>query len=149
MNGAVFLYVMISLERGVVMKMFTILGGVACLGVVLGTGAFAEMKGGEPGTSKNPEDNVPEKIQRSAPSGEKSLPGGSGPGTRSEELTGMEDVEAVKKGHAKPGENVEETHGGKAAAAAEELQEESMKKSHKGISSETSKSKKAMKKKAE
>ena len=58
------------------MKMIAILGGVACLSVVLGTGAFAEMKGGEPGTSKNPEDNVPEKIQRSAPSGEESLPGG-------------------------------------------------------------------------
>lgn len=131
------------------MKMIAILSGIACLSVVLATGTFAEMKGGESGTSTKPEGNVPEKIQRSAPSGEESLPGGSGPGTRSEELTGMEDVEAGKKGHAKSGENVDETHGGKAAEAAEELQEENMKKSKKGISSETSSSKKAKKKKAE
>lgn len=134
------------------MKMLTILGGVACLSVVLVTGTFAEMKGGKSGTSKNPEGNVPEEIQRSTPSGALDASqgdSGSGPGTRSQELTGMDDVESGKKGHAKKGKNVEETHGGSAAAAAEELQEESMKKSNKGISSETSSSKKAKKKKAE
>jgi hypothetical protein len=138
------------------MKMLTILGGVAWLSVVLATGTFAEMKGGEPGTSKNPEDNVPEEIQRSTPSGGLDASqgdSGSGPGTRSDELSGMKHEKAVKEGHAELEKNVEETHGGSAAAAAEELQEEGMKKSHKGISAETDSSKKmkkkAMKKKAE
>ncbi len=36
--------------------------------------------------------NTPDNIQRSAPSGEKSLPGGSGPGSRSDQLTEMEEV---------------------------------------------------------
>ncbi|HBP86765.1 MAG: hypothetical protein KC592_07755 [Nitrospira sp.] len=39
------------------------------------------------------EDNVPENIQRSTPSAESSLPTGSGPGSRSDQLTDMEDVD--------------------------------------------------------
>ena len=38
-------------------------------------------------------ENVPENIERSAPSGEKSLEGGSGPGSRSDQLTEMDEVE--------------------------------------------------------
>ncbi len=38
------------------------------------------------------EENVPENIQRSTPSAEKST-SGSGPGTRSDQLTGMEEVD--------------------------------------------------------
>ncbi|MEX2492440.1 MAG: hypothetical protein WD425_11825 [Nitrospirales bacterium] len=36
--------------------------------------------------------HTPDKIQRSAPSGEEPLPGGSGPGSRSNDLTDMEEV---------------------------------------------------------
>jgi hypothetical protein len=38
------------------------------------------------------EENVPENIQRSTPSGESSLPDGSGPGSRADQLTEMGDV---------------------------------------------------------
>lgn len=40
------------------------------------------------------DENVPENIQRSTPSGEPSLPRGSGPGTRSDQLTEMGDVDS-------------------------------------------------------
>ncbi len=38
------------------------------------------------------EENVPENIQRSTPSGENPLPHGSGPGKRSDQLTEMGEV---------------------------------------------------------
>jgi len=40
----------------------TVLG----LSILLGTGVLAEILEGEPGTSTNPKDNVPENIQRSS-----------------------------------------------------------------------------------
>jgi hypothetical protein len=58
------------------------------------------------------EKNIPDKIQRSAPSGEESLPGGSGPGSRSSDLTGMEEVNpndhiSSKKAEANVPENIQ------------------------------------------
>ncbi len=50
-------------QRTLVTNVFTVLRGVACLGVLLGTGALVEIVGDEPGTSKNPKDNVPSEIQ--------------------------------------------------------------------------------------
>jgi hypothetical protein len=129
------------------MNAFKILVGMFGVSLLLGTGAFAEMKGGEPGTSNNPADNVPDQIQRSSPSGEESLPGGSGPGDRSDALTDMGNEKAVKKGHAELEKNVNKTEGGGAAMAAEELQQRSTEKSKKGISAQSSKE--AEKKKAE
>ena len=46
------------------MNVSKVLGGVACVSLLLGTGALAEIVGGEPGTSKNPKDNVPQEIQQ-------------------------------------------------------------------------------------
>jgi hypothetical protein len=65
------------------------------------------------------EENVPENIQRSTPSAEKSLPHGSGPGTRSDQLTEMEDVDP---------KNSKDSQGeGKAAKAAKDLKKKSEK----------------------
>ena len=50
-----------------------ILSGVACLSILLATGAMAEILGIQPGTSDNPKDNVPKEIQRD---GGTVLPGG-------------------------------------------------------------------------
>jgi len=74
------------------MYAFTVLTGVLGLSLSLGTGAFAEMKGGEPGASNNPQDNVPSKIQRSTPAGGfgEDFPKGSGPGERGDALTSAE-----------------------------------------------------------
>ena len=105
------------------MNSIKIMIGVVGISLLLGTGTFAEMVGGEPGTSKNPKSNVPDQIQRSSPSGEAALPGGSGPGDRSDALTGMKHEKAVKEGHAELEKNVNKTKGGGAAMAAEELQE--------------------------
>src|SRR5688572_1139590 len=66
-----------------------IIGIILCLSMVPVTTARADVVGKEPGTSPNPEDNVPKNIQRSA-LGESAYPtGSSGPGTRSDELVGM------------------------------------------------------------
>lgn len=104
------------------MNVMKIMVGVVGISLLLGTGAFAEMVGGEPGTSKTPKSNVPDHIQRSSPSGEAALPGRSGPGDHSDALTGMKHEKAVKKGHAELEKNVNKTKGGGAAMAAEELQ---------------------------
>lgn len=45
------------------------------------------------GMKSGSEENVPENIQRSTPSAEKSLPHGSGPGSRSDQLTETEDID--------------------------------------------------------
>src|SRR6185295_13091461 len=74
---------MLSHQRRFVMNKIRILVGVACVSVFLATGAFAEILGVQPGTSDNPKDNVPNEIQRD---GTTASPGGSGPGTRSDEL---------------------------------------------------------------
>ena len=72
------------------MNKIHILTGVACVSVFLATGAFAEILGVQPGTSDNPKDNVPKEIQRGTPGGGTFGEGGTGPGTRSKALTGME-----------------------------------------------------------
>jgi hypothetical protein len=94
-----------------------------CASLFLATGALAEIKGKEPGTSANPKDNVPKDIQRSA-LGESEYPGGTGAGTRSDELVGMKKEKPDKVTEQELDKNVEKTHGGKAAIAAEELHKE-------------------------
>lgn len=60
--------------------------GVTSMGM-----AGQEMKSG---SAVDAEKNVPEHIQRSTPSAEKSLPDGSGPGSREDHLTEMGDVDS-------------------------------------------------------
>lgn len=123
------------------MNPIKIIVGAAGLSLLLGTGVFAEMVGGEPGTSSNPKDNVPDKIQRSEPYlyGDKEFKDGSGPGDRSDELVGMKKEVPDPVTEQELEQNVEKTHGGGAAVAAEELHEKSKSQSHKGISSQSSK----------
>ncbi len=83
-------------------KMKTAIIAASVFGLVAGTGSMLQTSlvfAGE--TQKSAEkmkqkasENVPEKIQRSAPSGEKPVKGGSGPGSRSDQLTEMGKVEA-------------------------------------------------------
>ena len=68
------------------MNRIHVLSGVACVSLLLATGAMAEILGVQPGTSANPKDNVPMEIQQD---GATVSPGRSGPGTRSDELVGM------------------------------------------------------------
>lgn len=117
------------------MNVCKVLGGVACLSLLLGTGALAEIVGGEPGTSKNPKDNVPKEIQHSSPSGGFGE-GDSGPGSRSDALTGMKKEKAVGVTEEGLEQNVEKTHEGGAAVAAEDLKEKG-EKSHKDISAQS------------
>lgn len=127
------------------MNVCKVLGGVACVSLLLGTGALAEIVGGQPGTSKNPEDNVPAKIQRSTSGGpEENFSDGSGPGTRSDELVGTKKMVPDPVTKEELEQNVEKTHEGGAAVAAEELREKGDK-SHKDISAQSSE--KDMKKK--
>lgn len=105
------------------MNISKVLGGVACLSVLLGTGAWAEMVGGEPGTSTNPTENVPAEIQRSTPSGEDFGKGGSGPGERSDALSGMNEEKPLATTEQGLEQNAEKTDEGGAAVAAEELKE--------------------------
>ena len=51
----------------------------------------------------------------------------------------MKHEKAVKEGHTELEKNVNKTHGGGAALAAEELQQKSREKSHKGIATQSSK----------
>lgn len=110
------------------MYTFKVLAVVLGLSVLLGTGALAEILGGEQGTSFNPKDNVPEKIQRSDPylSGDDSSYG-SGPGSRGEKLTGLKHEKPVKEDLEALEKKVQKTHAGAAAMAAEELKLKSMK----------------------
>jgi hypothetical protein len=115
------------------MKGIGILSGLICLTLLGVSGAFGEILGEQPGTSKDPKDNVPKEIQRSA-LGESEYPAGSsGPGTRSDELVGMkkEKPEAVTQQELE--HNVEKTHGGGAAVAAEVLKEKELYESKEGI----------------
>lgn len=81
------------------MNKMHVLSGVACVSVFLATGAFAEMLGVQPGTSTNPKDNVPTDIQRDNVSGGDTFPGGSGPGTRGNALTGGMEKGEISAGH--------------------------------------------------
>jgi hypothetical protein len=92
----------------------------------LATGALAEILGVQPGTSGNPKDNVPQEIQRSTPGGETFGQSGTGPGTRSDVLTGgMEKEKPEPITRQALEQNVEKTQGGGAALAAEDLNEKS------------------------
>jgi len=113
-----------------------VLAMVIGLSLVLGTGALAEILGGEPGTSKNPKANVPEQIQRESDSLYEDSPS-SGPGERSNALTGLKHEKPVTEDHEALQENVDKTHGGGAAMAVEELEQRSREKSHKGISTQS------------
>lgn len=115
-----------------------VLGSVLGLSLLLGTGAFAEILEGEPGTSTNPKDNVPEEIQRSSDSLHEDGPQSRGPGERSDALTGLKHEKPVKEGHEELQRNVDKTNAGGAAMAAEELEQKSREKSQKGISAGSS-----------
>lgn len=116
------------------MNKIQILGGVVSVSVLLATGALAEVLGVQPGTSGNPKDNVPQEIQRSTPGGGTFGQGGTGPGTRSDALTGgMEKEKSKPVTHQELEQNVEKTHGGAAALAAEDLKEKSKNTSKKGM----------------
>lgn len=112
-----------------------VLSGVACVSLLLATGAMAEILGVQPGTSENPQDNVPNEIQRD---GATTSPGSSGPGTRSDELVGMKKEKPEPVTLQDLEQNVEKTQGGGAAIAAEELKKESMVTSDKDISDQSS-----------
>jgi hypothetical protein len=121
-----------SHQRRFVMNKLHVWSGVACVSVFLATGALGEILGVQPGTSDNPKDNVPQEIQRSTPGGGSFGPGGTGPGTRSDALTGgMEKEKPESVTRRGLGKNAET--GGGAALAAEDLKEKSLNKSTKGM----------------
>ncbi len=113
------------------MNKIRILAGVACVSVFLATGALAEILGVQPGTSDNPKDNVPKEIQRATPGGGTFGEGGTGPGTRSKALTGMEKEKPDPVTRQELEQNAEQ--GGGAALAAEDLNEKSKNTSKKGM----------------
>jgi hypothetical protein len=115
------------------MNALKVLGGVACVSVLLATGALAEILGVQPGTSDNPKDNVPKEIQRGTASGGTFGPGGSGPGTRSDELADMKKEKPESITQQDLEQNAEKTHEGGAALAAEDLNEKSTNTSKKGM----------------
>ena len=117
------------------MNRIHVLSGVACVSLLLATGAMAEILGVQPGTSANPKDNVPMEIQQD---GATASPGSSGPGTRSDELVGMKQEKPEPITLQDLEQNVEKTQGGGAAIAAEDLKKESMVKSDKDISDQSS-----------
>ena len=121
------------------MNTIRVLSGVACVSVLLATGAMAEILGVQPGTSANPKDNVPAEIQRSTPGGGSFSPGGTGPGTRGDALTGgmvKEKSEPVTRQALE--RNAEQ--GGGAALAAENLKEKSVSKDKKAMKTKHRKS---------
>jgi hypothetical protein len=113
---------MLALQRGFVMNRLKVLSGVACVSLLLATGAMAEILGVQPGTSDNPKDNVPAKVQRD---GGAFSPGDSGPGQRDNALVGMKKEKPEPVTQQQLEQNVEKTHGGGAAIAAEKLGETS------------------------
>lgn len=124
------------------MNKVQVLSGVACMSLLLATGALAEIEGVQPGTSANPKDNVPKEIQRE---GGDFGSGGSGPGRRSDELVGMKKEKPEPVTQQGLEANVEKTQGGGASVAAEDLKEKSVQKTKKGVSDQ--RSHKGMKKK--
>ncbi|HEX4966897.1 MAG TPA: hypothetical protein VFV44_00115 [Nitrospiraceae bacterium] len=117
------------------MNRIHVLSGVACVSLLLATGAMAEILGVQPGTSDNPKDNVPMEIQQD---GATVSPGRSGPGTRSDELVGMKQEKPEPVTIQDLEQNVEKTQGGGAAIAAEDLKKESPVTSDKDISDQSS-----------
>ena len=98
---------------------------VIAMGFLVGsvsTGIAGQGTKNDPGKAQ-----TPDKIQRSTPSGEKPLPSGSGPGSRSNELTGMEEVESM-----------DPKLSGKKGDAAQAAKELNQKKKGKNISSKSS-----------
>lgn len=78
---------------------------------LLGSSSVALAGEGQGMKSNAGETHTPENIQRSTPSGEKPLSSGSGPGTRADELTELEDVDAKNlhgKSHASGKKNTPE-----------------------------------------
>ena len=114
------------------MNKIHILTGVAAVSVFLATGAFAEILGVQPGTSDNPKDNVPKEIQRGTPGGGTFGEGGTGPGTRSKALTGMEEADLGTRQEIQELEHNAEQRGG-AAPAAEDRNEKSKNTSKKSM----------------
>jgi hypothetical protein len=108
------------------MNKVRLLSGIACMSLLMATGAVAEILGVQPGTSDNPKDNVPKEIQRE---GGNFGPGGSGPGRRSDELVGMKKEKPESVTPQQLENNVEKTQAGGAATAAEELKEKGVEKS--------------------
>lgn len=117
------------------MNKVQVLSGVACVSVFLATGAFAEILGVQPGTSDNPKDNVPAKVQRD---GGAFNPGDSGPGQRDDALVGMKKEKPEPVNEQQLEKNAEKTHGGGAALAAEDLKEKSKHTSKKSVKSKHS-----------
>ena len=115
------------------MNEMKVLSAVACVSVLLATGAMAEILGVQPGTSANPKDNVPKEIQRGTASGGAVGLDGSGPGTRSDELVGMKKEKPEPVTRQELEQNAEK--GGGAALAAEDLNEKSKNTSKKGMKS--------------
>ena len=116
---------MLSLRGRFVMNKIQVLSGVACVSLLLATGAVAEILGVQPGTSDNPKDNVPKEIQRGTASGGTVGSGESGPSTRSNDLADMKKVKPEPVTQQELKENVEKTHGSGAAVAAEKLEKTS------------------------
>jgi hypothetical protein len=112
------------IQRRLVMNKIHVVSSVACVSVFLATGAFAEILGVQSGTSTNPKDNVPTEIQRDDVSGGDKFPGGSGPGTRGNALTGGKEKEKSQPATRLQLERNAESGGG-AAMAAETLDEKS------------------------
>jgi len=77
--------------------------------MLLATGAMAEILGVQPGTSDNPKDNVPKEIQRD---GAIVSPGGSGLGTRSDELVGIKKGETRARHPTRAGTTCRRDSGG-------------------------------------
>ena len=121
------------------MNTIRVLSGVACVSVFLATGAVAEILGVQPGTSANPKDNVPAEIQRSTPGGGSFSPGGTGPGTRGDALTGGMEKEKPEPVTRQALERNAEQGGG-AALAAEDLKEKSVSKGKKAMKTKPRKS---------
>ncbi len=117
------------------MNIYKILGGVACVSVLLATGAFAELLGVQPGTSDNPKDNVPKEIQRSTPGGGTFGPGGTGPGTRQDSVADMKKEKPAPVTQQELDQNAAKTHEGGAALAAETLEEKNMRHSKQSMKS--------------
>jgi hypothetical protein len=123
---------MLLLPRRCVMNKLQVLSGLACVSVLLATGVFAEILGVQPGTSDNPKDNVPAKIQRD---GGAFSPGDSGPGQRDDALVGMKKEKPESATRQELEQNVQDTHGGGAALAAEDLKDKSKNTLKKGVKS--------------
>lgn len=98
-----------------------------CMATAFILGTTSMGMAGQGMKTESAEENVPENIQRSTPSAEPSLDEGSGPGSRSDQLTEMEDVDPKNPNLSKKE--------GKAAQAAKKLKD---KDPHAPISSQSS-----------